>query len=91
MLPDHSQLRMREWGSRMWTFTEAILSSHRELLFYDGTQMRYFTKTDLPGVTWEDGEVSRMLAEHYTGTLILSSLELTVAALTALRHRRSNT
>ena len=73
----------------MWTFPKAILSSNRELLFCNGT-MQYFTKIDLLGVVWDDGEVSRMLTEHYTSTLLLGSLELIVVALTALGSRQTN-
>lgn len=50
-------------------------------------QSEEWTKIELAAHVWEDGETTRLLAEHYTGLLTLSRLELISLGLEALTLR----
>ncbi|MCJ1363018.1 hypothetical protein MMC16_002124 [Acarospora aff. strigata] len=93
VLPDQtlSLTRMREWGQRMWTLTEALLSSSQLIKFCTAEQSEERTKIELAEEIWEDHETTRLLAEHYTGLLNLSRLELITLALEALIRRQYRT
>lgn len=90
VLPDTalSLTRMREWGQRMWTLTEALLSTSDLIKFCTTEQSLERSKIELAEEVWEDHETTRLLAEHYTGLLNLSRLELITLALEALIRRQ---
>ncbi|KAI9684184.1 MAG: hypothetical protein M1829_003454 [Trizodia sp. TS-e1964] len=97
VLPDLSSTSKHEWGARMWTLPEALLSSKEELLFCSPHQEpQLLSKLDMTDEVWEDGEstehgdnqVTRLLAEHYSNVVELSRLELFTLALTALTRRQ---
>ena len=77
----------------LWTVPEVLLSASDEIKFcalgekFD-VKTEVYTKIELAASVWTDGEVTRRLAEHYTGTLTLSRLELISLALKALISRR---
>jgi hypothetical protein len=84
---------LRQWGRRMWTFPEILLSP--------GDSVKVYTrngKLDSPEVVqknqfaadvWTDADVSRQLIDHYSGNLGLSRLELVVLALECLQSRQT--
>jgi hypothetical protein len=82
-----------EWGSRMWTFPEAILARpNRDILVYTRGQKkpRSFTRMELAFQAWEADRLQvRELIDHYDGTLVLSRLELVVIALNCLLSRET--
>lgn len=88
VLPDLSLARMREWGQRMWTSTEALLSSAQMVKFCSTEQTLERSKMSLAEEVWADHETTRLLAEHYTGLLTLSRLELISLSLEALISRQ---
>lgn len=88
VMPNLEASTLQGWGSRMWTLPEALLCQAPTLQFYTPTQTVEYSKMDLPGLAWpNDGEASRLLAEHFVGTVTLSRLELISVSLTALRAR----
>lgn len=82
--------RIRQWGARMWTFPEVLLSRGSVIKVYDATQHQTFnfTKLDFANMAWPDKDVSRQLIDHYEGTLQLSRLELVIIALECLLSRQ---
>jgi hypothetical protein len=72
----------------MWTLTEALLSTSDLIKFCTTEQSLERTKIELAEEVWEDHETTRLLAEHYTGLLNLSQLELITLALEALIRRQ---
>ncbi|KAF8247602.1 hypothetical protein K440DRAFT_661313 [Wilcoxina mikolae CBS 423.85] len=92
---------LQEWGSRMWTFPEALLSpAHKDIHAYtmlEGeweengqvprTSLEIIPKNDFPRRAWGDAMEARQLIEHFEGTQTLSRLELAVMAFRCL-HRR---
>ena len=98
MLPRHERGSKRNWGSRMWTMPEALLAQGNEISFCSyadgGNIVETVTKIAMAGEIWgetsengEDEQPARLLAEHYTGVLTLSRLELFSTALAALGER----
>lgn len=85
---------LREWGQRMWTFPEALLSPGRSILLYrrgtDLSRPLVLSKNQFAGRVWPDAAESRQLVDHYLGTLLLSRLELGVTALKCLYSRHTS-
>jgi hypothetical protein len=86
---------LREWGSRMWTFPEALLSpSNKNIEIYTrGTDLNrpwVIAKKDLPARAWADADLARQLMDHFQGTLTLSRLELVGIAMRCLHARRTD-
>lgn len=83
---------MREWGSRIWTLPEVLLSrSNRAIVVVqrgDLDNMQLLPRTQFPAKVWDDGDESRRLVDHFEGTLHMSNLELMTTALQCL-HRRT--
>lgn len=84
---------LAQWGSRMWTFPEVLLSPGREIAVYRrggdlGSPLRV-SKNQFAGRVWGamDAEQARQLIDHYLGNLSLSRLELAVTALKCLYNR----
>ena len=85
-----------EWGSRMWTFPEALLSPNDKKIEIftrdtDLNQPWILAKKDLASCAWVDADEARALLDHYQGTLALSRLELVKIAMKCLHARRTDT
>lgn len=87
---------LKVWGDRMWTLPEGLLATGNELyIHYADTSITHSChKVEMTADIWsakpegqEDIQASRLLAEHYTGTLSLGRLELFSIALAALSQR----
>lgn len=92
--PVDTDALLRQWGSRMWTFPEVLLSPGTSITVYNRADLNSpftLTKNQFAACVWiGDAEVSRQLLEHYTGSLQLSRIELAVILLKcffALRTR----
>ena len=96
--PQHQLLQ--EWGDSMWTLPEGLLTPENIQFCYRTEQGSFNTfeleKLEMTDMVWRDATEdiddppTRVLAEHYTGTLVLSRLELFSAALAALCGRESS-
>ncbi|KAF4980287.1 hypothetical protein FZEAL_3658 [Fusarium zealandicum] len=86
---------LREWGSRMWTFPEVLLSPGRTISVYtrDGNldAPLVVAKNQFAAQVWTymDPDVARHLIDHYLGTINLSRLEQAVLALKCLYSRHT--
>lgn len=86
---------LQEWGSRMWTFPEVLLSPGRSIQVYtrDGNLQAPLTiaKNQFASQVWTymDADVARHLIDHYLGSISLSRLELAVLALRCLYSRHT--
>jgi hypothetical protein len=94
------ELKM-EWGSRMWTLPEALLAPGDGVYFCtptnpgsDDYSVYSMRKVEMTGSVWEDPETegddggpTRLLAEHFTGLLTLSRLEILSNSIAALGNR----
>lgn len=91
----NTEALLREWGSRMWTFPEVLLSPGRNIKIYTrGRDLRsplVVEKNQFAAQVWTymDPDVSRHLIDHYLGNINLSSLELGVLALKCLYSRHT--
>ncbi|KAK3360497.1 hypothetical protein B0T25DRAFT_578415 [Lasiosphaeria hispida] len=94
-LPDTGAL-LQQWGSRMWTFPEALLSPGDSIDIYTrGTDLSYprtISKNQFAARVWgANAIVSRQLVDHFVGNLGLSRLELAVLLLKCLYARQTKT
>ncbi|KAG8353747.1 hypothetical protein FVEN_g8317 [Fusarium venenatum] len=86
---------LREWGSRMWTFPEVLLSPGRTISIYtrDGNLQSpmVVAKNQFAAQVWTymDSDVARHLIDHYLGSISLSRLEQAVLALKCLYSRHT--
>ncbi|KAH8887306.1 hypothetical protein GQ53DRAFT_873055 [Thozetella sp. PMI_491] len=86
---------LAQWGRRMWTFPEVLLSPGNQIPVYTrGGNLRaplLVSKSQFAGRVWGelDAEESRQLVDHYVGNLGLSRLELAVTALKCLYLRQT--
>lgn len=85
---------LKDWGSRMWTLPEALLSPQgQSILVYtrggDLNEPMHLAKKSFPTMVWSDAPVTRQLIDHYEGSLVLSRLELVVIALRCLKNRHT--
>ncbi|RYO94507.1 hypothetical protein DL764_007826 [Monosporascus ibericus] len=84
---------LSQWGSRMWTFPEVLLSPGQTIAVYTrGSDLRAplrISKNQFAGRVWSasDATEARQLIDHYLGSLGLSRLELAVTALKCLYNR----
>lgn len=87
---------LKDWGKRMWTLPEALLSpKERPLRIYshsDGTLklVKEVYKKNLAALIWDDSSMTRQLVDHYEGNLTLSRLELVILALRCLSNRETS-
>jgi hypothetical protein len=84
-------IRLRQWGNRVWTFPEVLLSPKSEpIRVYNAGSDSHLEleKNQFAQLVWPDKEVSRQLIDHYEGNLILSRLELVTIALECLHSRQ---
>ncbi|KAM5451274.1 hypothetical protein MaudCBS49596_003980 [Microsporum audouinii] len=87
---------LREWGARVWTLPEIILSkgdsvsvarfSGNSDSIRDLVNLERIPKSQIPSRAWSDAPCSRQLLEHYS-SLHLSRLELVKIILECLMHR----
>lgn len=83
---------LRQWGNRMWTFPEVLLSpSDCPISIYtrhgDIDKPLRVPKRNFPVEVWEDAPCSRQLVDHYESSIILSPLELVSIAIQCLGSR----
>ncbi|OMP83144.1 hypothetical protein BK809_0004525 [Diplodia seriata] len=82
---------LRQWGSRLWTFPEVLLSrSGAPVTVYRRGQLDSplaVPKNQFAAHVWRDAGVARQLVDHYEGNLTLSRLELDIIALRCLHSR----
>jgi hypothetical protein len=100
MLKSDKLALKQEWGARMWTLPEALLAPGKEIYFCcpdeDAYKIISMNKVEMTGSVWEDADVdedggpTRLLAEHFTGVLTLSRLEILSNAIAALGQRAFN-
>lgn len=95
---DHLKLK-QEWGARMWTLPEALLCQGEHIYFcYPDDEESFkiisMNKVEMTGSVWSDSDTSegeggstRLLAEHFTGVISLSRLEILSTAIDALSQR----
>ncbi|CAG8977550.1 hypothetical protein HYALB_00012356 [Hymenoscyphus albidus] len=91
----------QEWGSRMWTLPEGLLAAGNNIYFCTPESNSFkivsMIKIEMSGSVWEDPEVddedgpTRLLAEHFTGILTLSRLEILSNAIAATGNRYDET
>ena len=93
LLPDDADYRKEEWGQRMWTLPEGLLApGHIRVCTWHGKddyRVSTMGKVEMTSEYWKDESdeaPTRILAEHYAGTITLSRLELLSSAITALSH-----
>ncbi|KAK2624599.1 hypothetical protein QTJ16_005792 [Diplocarpon rosae] len=96
---DNNALK-QEWGSRMWTLPEALLAPGDSIYWCtptsDGFKLTSIKKVEMTGSIWEDPARSsddgptRLLAEHFSGLLTLSRLEILSNAIAAFSDRSLN-
>lgn len=92
VVKDMSSESLAKWGERMWTLPEVLLSSN-ELIKFAPTygSVEEWSRISLATKVWQNDQQGRLLAEHFSGKLALSRLELISVALKALGVRKTNT
>ncbi|KAK0734722.1 hypothetical protein B0T26DRAFT_670976 [Lasiosphaeria miniovina] len=81
----------RSWGDRMWTLPEGLLApGHSLLVCREGNGGQLVAADDNGRDSTEGGSATRVLAEHFSGLLSLSRLELLPAAVAALDSKKRN-
>jgi len=103
MLKENTTTQKMQWGSRMWTLPEALLAPGDSVFFCTPTadpstfSIDSMRKVEMTGSVWEDPEVegedggpTRLLAEHFSGLLTLSRLEILSNSIAALGNRNTN-
>lgn len=84
---------LAQWGQRMWTFPEVLLSpGDRIAVYLRGDEHKekepvWIYKSQFAGQVWGDAAEARQLIDHYLGTCVLSRLELAVLGLRCLYRR----
>ena len=94
---------LHEWGDRVWTLPELLLSPERDIEIYtlnrslDSAQQLEQCLNNPPDQVnrrnfarfWEDESIVGQLLDHYEGSVILSPLELVATALKCLGRRHT--
>lgn len=82
---------LEQWGSRIWTFPEVLLSPGSEITVYNRDDETYqvISKNQFAALAWAniDAADSSQLVSHYTNSIELSRLELSIIALKCLFSR----
>lgn len=83
---------LQQWGSRMWTYPEVLLSPSSDIKVYTrgGKNVKTYAKRQFAATVWTDAVISRQLIDHYEGNLLLSRLELVTLALMCLHSRETS-
>jgi hypothetical protein len=87
---------LKQWGSRMWTFPEVLLSpsDHQIEVYVRGSDLDNpwkLSKRNFPQHAWDDADISVQLVEHYESSTHLSPLQLVTTALRCLSGRETDT
>ncbi|KAK0630234.1 hypothetical protein B0T17DRAFT_589815 [Bombardia bombarda] len=101
MLKEDTAEERKGWGSRMWTLQEGLLAPRENILFcheaVDGQLVsKPLHKVEMTSTVWArtdfnnraSEDATRLLAEHYSGLLTLSRLELLSVTIAALGGKR---
>ena len=90
--PKSNEQLLRQWGSRMWTYPEVLLSPGEaiKVFFRNDDRVQKIPKRQFAATAWDDARVSRQLIDHYEGSLTLSRLELVTLALICLHSRQTS-
>lgn len=98
LVPDATDEHKKVWGARMWTLPEGLLSRGNVEFTWpsgDGFDSVDLTKVEMTGRVWtdpddspDDGQPTRLLAEHYQLGSNLSRLEFFTLVLAALEQRK---
>lgn len=88
--------QLHQWGSRMWTFPEVLLSPGENVSVYyrmgDHSGPEVIPRNRVASELWpQDAGISRQLIDHYLRTIDLSRIELSVLALRCLYARHTTT
>ncbi|KAJ5736708.1 uncharacterized protein N7483_001833 [Penicillium malachiteum] len=97
-LDERIKTLVRDWGSRVWTLPEVLLCKNQEIPVYergkfplneegDPGHSASIPKSRFAEYAWDDSERSRQLTDHFSGSLILSPLQLSSIALNCLFSR----
>lgn len=97
-LPDNRKGNMEallaQWGTRMWTFPEVLLSPGDTIDVYnravDLQTPIPVPKNQFASLAWADAVDSKQLIDHYLSKIQLSRLELAVIALRCLFSRQTD-
>lgn len=90
VVKDMSKNSLKEWGRQMWTLPEVLLSSNELIKFAPiKGSVEERSRISLATEVWENDQEARLLAEHFSGKLTLSRLELISVALRALELRET--
>ena len=84
--------QLRDWGSRMWTLPELLLSPGRDgISFYTNRRLDSCVQIHRRNLArfWDASDLVGQLIDHYEGSVILSPLELMTIALHCLHNRHT--
>ena len=84
---------LREWGRRVWTLPELLLSPEKsDIVVYQGRSLgstpHQISRRNFPRF-WDDSTLVGQLIDHCEGSPILSPLELMTTALLCLQNRHT--
>ncbi|MCJ1249069.1 hypothetical protein MMC30_006291 [Trapelia coarctata] len=89
-----TEVLMREWSMRVWTWPEILLSPGRgDIYIYRRDDSLDSLDNPIPwakrnfAIIWDDAALSGQLLDHYEGSVILTPLELVTLALQCLSNR----
>ncbi|MCJ1262257.1 hypothetical protein MMC22_002127 [Lobaria immixta] len=87
---------LRQWGSRVWTLPELLLSPHKDDIQTYTTNANLEWREPGPQINrrnfarfLDDHALMGQLIDHYEGSVILSPLELMTTALLCLQNRQT--
>lgn len=81
---------LRDWGRRVWTLPELLLSPERDdIVVYGNRRLDSSVQIHRRNFArfWDDSSLVGQLIDHYEGSVILSPLELMTIALRCLQNR----
>jgi hypothetical protein len=91
-IPNENEM-LREWGERLWTFPEVLLSPAGKNIdiytYNEGVTHQQISKLHFAAKAWPDSATARQLVDHFESTLSLSRLELVTLAMEALHKRKT--
>lgn len=86
---------LRQWGTRVWTLPELLLSPEQDdiMVYTTGSDLELgepdqLNRRNLPRI-WDDHNAVGQLIDHYESSVILSPLELMTTALHCLQNRQT--
>ncbi|KAH9990065.1 hypothetical protein F4779DRAFT_610163 [Xylariaceae sp. FL0662B] len=85
---------LRQWGSRLWTLPELLLSpnEYRIKLYNSASpgEPKMLAKRNFAERAWDDANAVKELVNHYEGSAILTQLQLIESALECFSRRQTN-